>query len=156
MTQADREHFARTLDDIMDFRGWSVDGIIEEFELEDIVPYLRISIYLMLAAGLLCIITAILMFIHFKKSFAATLLYTGIPITLTGLIFLITWAIFGIDPYIFGTTLHNISIYTAGLVYLIKCHGIVITAVGLVIIIIFIILNRKEIKSKRKPATNKG
>jgi len=136
MTDADYEHFARTLADMMDIRGMGAGYVVEDYGLEGIVPFLRISSYLVWVVGVLCAVLLLILFMHHGERVASALLSAGIPIMLAGLVVLVVGVRLWFHPEILSDLLHDqflheMLMYTDGPAFLVIWHGVIFSAVGL-------------------------
>jgi hypothetical protein len=143
MTEADHEHFARTLDDIVDFEGFSVGGVIDEIGIDGAIPFISVSHYLLWGVGILCVVLLLLIFLHHRGRFADAFKNAGIPIMLSGFVFLAVWLVFDVYPQMFGDTVYNLARFTGGLTYLIMRYGITLAVAGILSITISIVLKRR-------------
>ena len=149
MTDTDHKHFAQTLDDIMNFRALTVGGIIEDVGIENAITYFRIYTYLVWVVGLFWAVIIFLIFYRQKKKIADAFLLVGIPVALTGLIFLAVWLLFDIFPWIFNNfTLYFLARSAGGLLYLFMWHGFAFVAVGVLSIAAYFVLPRLSMKNK--------
>ena len=152
MTQADYEHLAVILDDIIDLEGFSVGYVIEEVGIDIKLLRLAVSPVLLWGAGILCAITVLFIFLLHAGRIPDAILFTGFPIMLSGLVYIAAWAILAFYPHILGDTLSGLLRYAGGLLRLILWHGIAFTAAGVLIVAASRVLNRvKAGKPRRDP-----
>jgi len=135
MTEADYEYLAVILDDIVDFEGLSVGGIIEDTGIDLSLLRLAVSPVLLWGAGILCAITVLFTFLLHWRRIPDALLFTGVPIMLSGLVCFTAGAIFAFYPYLLGDTLAGLLRYAGGLTPLIIRHGIAFAVAGVLIIV---------------------
>jgi len=135
MTQADNEHLAVVLDDIIDFEGLSVGDIVEDVGIDLKLLRLAVSPVLLWGAGILCVITLLFTFLLHWGRIPDALLFTGVPIMLSGLVCFTPGAIFAFYPHLLGDTLSNLLKYAVGLALLIVWHGIAFAVAGVLIIV---------------------
>ena len=152
LTEADYEHIAVILDDIIDFRGlnagYIVGYVVEEVGIDIKLLRLFVSPVLLWGAGILCAITVLFTFLLHWKRIPDAFLFTGVPIMLSGLACYAAWVICAYYPHMLGDTLSGLLRYAGGLVPLIKWHGIAFTVAGILTVITGCVLLR--IKA-RKP-----
>jgi len=143
MTEADNILLARTLDDILDFEGLTVGGIIYDAGIDTSVPRLLLSPYLLFGTGLIVLITMCLIFLQNSKKIPTAFMQSGTPITLSGLLYLITGVIFSSYPALLSGRLQTLSRYTIGAMHLIIRYGITLTAIGTTFIVIYLVMKQR-------------
>jgi len=149
LTEADNIIITRTLDDILDFNGLTISGIMYDAGIDIMVPRLLISPLMLWGVGILILVTLCLIFLLNTKTIPNAFLLSGIPMILSGLLYLTTGVIFGTYPDLLSGTLHSLSRYTAGVMHLVIRYGVVLSALGVTLIVICINLKRnKEAKKK--------
>jgi len=136
LTEDDFEYLAMTLDDIMDFDSLSIDGIMQDFDVDLSIPMILMSPALIWLAGIFSVLVLALIFIQHRRNIAAASLAVGIPIALTGLMAFIAGLIIGARPEILGERALRFSRFIEDPVYLITQYGFVFMAVGVTILII--------------------
>jgi len=144
MTEEDNILLARTLDDILDFEGLTVGGIIYDVGIDTTVPRLLLSPYLLWGTGILVFITLSFIVIHNLNSIPSAFMQSGIPITISDFLYLITCVIFSDFPGLLSGRLHTLSRYVVGAMHLVIRYGIVITAVGVTFIVIYLIMRNRQ------------
>jgi len=149
MTEADNVRFARIIDDIMGFNGLTVEAILDDVGIGNAIPFLVISPYLLLLTGLLCFAIMFAFYCLNKKRIANVYLLSGIPIILTGLIYLTAGLVLRYFPEMLPDSLYRFTRFTGGVVSLVITYGIVVSVVGLLFIMIFAILKQNNIKKRR-------
>jgi len=154
MTEAEQEHFARTVDDIMDFRALTVEGIIKDTGIDNAIMYIRIYTSLVWIAGFICAVILFFIFYLHRKKITGAFLLAGVPIVLTGLVYISIWVVFDLYPQILPGSLYRFVRFSGGLTYLFVRHGIAFTAVGISSIAAFFVLNLKPISKKLTKTTN--
>ena len=159
MTDDDHERLAGIVDDIVGFRGLSVGDIMYDAGpgIQKAIPYLAISPYLLVIAGLFGVITLCVIFLHHSKKISGAFLYAGIAFMLSGLMFLTVRVIIGYNPTSFGnmiTTLMSFAgaytwvlagVLADGLVSLIIRYGVVLTLAGALFVAAYFILKRRTL-----------
>jgi len=146
MTEDEHEQLAGRLSDIMGFEGISVYEIIFGTTIERVAPYLAISPYLLLVAGLLCIITLCVILLLNSNKITDAFPYIGVPIILSGFAFNTVCMIFGFFPELFDHTVYQLSRFAfgfvglysielawalaEGFVSLVMWHGVALIAIG--------------------------
>ena len=159
MTEADYEHFVSTLDDILDFRGLTVDGIfvdLEDFGINTTIPRLLLSSFLLWVAGILFTAALFVIFMYNRKRIAYAFLIAGIPVILSGLIYLTIGVIFSYYMELLSDALYSLTRFTDGLAYLFMWHGIVFAVLGLLSVVAYIILKSKTHLSPHTPSVDKS
>jgi len=145
LTDADYALFVRTLDDILDFEGLTIGGIIDEaeyFGINTTLPRLLVSSHLLWIAGLLYITSLVFIFWLHRRRIACALLIAGIPVFLSGLIYLTVGVVFSYYKEILNEALYSLTRFTDGLAYLFTVHGIVFIAAGIISIAAYFVLKR--------------
>jgi len=143
MTEAEYELLARTLDDVIDFRGLSVGGIIEDVEdfgVDTTFPRLILSSYLLWGAGILCAVTLFIIFMHHRRKISNAFLGAGITIILSGLVFIVAGVIVGSYPEMLSEALYRFTRFTDGLVFLVTRYGMITAAVGVLSVAVSLVL----------------
>ena len=151
MTESDYQHFAQTLDDILDFRSLSVEAIIEDLHLVAFIPYLHLFFWLVWIVGLLWSALIFLIFWYQRRGNFIAFLYTGIPVLLSGLTYLTIWMRY---DYL-RETLTNLSIYrltmlAAGVLYLLKWYALAFAIVGALAVAAYFVLKIKPLRKLLK------
>jgi len=135
MTEADNIVLTRTLDDILDFKGLTVSGIIYDVGVNAIVPRLMFSPYTLWGLGILIALLLCLTILHNTGKLEKTLMHSGIPIALSGVLYLLPGIILGSSPEMPGGRLLTLSKLTAGVIHLFIWSGIVLSAIGVILIV---------------------
>jgi len=130
MTEADYRHFVRTLDDILDFRGQTINGLLEDFGTGAVVPRVLLSPFLVWGAGILWILSLLILCMHKKDDIKSVLLFAGVPVLLSGLIFLAAGVITSRGPELLGDTLYRFAGFAGGIIFLTTGYGIAFSAAG--------------------------
>ncbi|MCL2663161.1 MAG: hypothetical protein FWE83_07505 [Oscillospiraceae bacterium] len=87
MTDDDFNSLAQTLDDILDLNSLTLEGIIEDFDMDmSPLPLILLSPVFLWVVGLLSGGFLLVMFLLYKNNIASAILSIGIPVTLSGLI----------------------------------------------------------------------
>jgi hypothetical protein len=87
MTDDDFQRLAQTLDDIMDLNSMSLEGIIEDLDMDmSPLPLILLSPALLWVVGLISGGLLLVLFLLRKRNIAAAILSVGTPIILSGLI----------------------------------------------------------------------
>jgi len=136
MTDADYEHLAVILDDIIDFEGISVGYIVEDVGIDMKLLRLAVSPVLLWGAGILCAITILFTFLLQWRRIPDAFLFTGVPIMLSGLLCYAAGAILAFYPYLLGDTVFRLSRFAGGLTPLIIRHGVAFAVAGVLIIVV--------------------
>ena len=144
MTEADNVLLARTLDDILDFEGLTVGGILYDVGIDTMVPRLLLSPYLLWGAGILVLLTLCAFILLNLKAIPDAFLQSGIPITASGFLFLMTGVIFGTFPGLLSGRLFTLSRYTGGVMHLVIRYGFVLVAIGVAFIAVYLIQKRNK------------
>ena len=147
MTESDYQHFAQTLDDILDFRSLSVEALIEDLHIVEYIPYLHLFFWLVWIVGLLwCVLVFFTFWYHRRGKFIA-LIYAGIPVLLTGLTYLTIWLRFDVlRDSLTNFTVYWLSLLGAGVLYLFKWYGIGFAVVGALAVAAYFVLKTKKVK----------
>ena len=135
MTQADYEHLAVILDDIVDFEGNSVGYIVKDVGVDMKLLRLAVSPFLLWGAGILCAITVLFTFLLHWGRIPDAFLFTGVPIMLSGLVYFAAGMIFVFYPHLLGDTLSRLLRYAVGLALLIVWHGVAFSVAGILTVV---------------------
>ena len=145
MTEMDNMVLTRTLDDILDFEGMTASGVIYDAGIDIVVPRLLFSPLLLWGVGILILAIICVIFLMNSESIPKAFLLTGIPIIISGFLFLITGVVFSTYPDLLSGTLHTLSRLTGAMMHLVIRCGVVLAAIGATSIVVFLILRlRKE------------
>jgi len=136
MTDADYEHLAATLDDIMDFDSLSVSGLMEDLDMDLTIPFTIISPVLFWSVGGLCLLLLIIIFIIRKHNTAEASLAVGIPITISGLLAFLAGTLISAYPGVLCSAAQRFSNYLDRPVYLLTQYGFIFAAIGVLIIFV--------------------
>jgi len=144
MTEADKMILTRTLDDILDFDGLTVAGIIYDAGLSTIVPRLLLSSYVLWGTGILLLMILSLIFLLNYTTIHKAFLLSGIPIALTGILYLAAGLMF--DTFTGQTSgrLSALSKLAVGVVHLLIRHGTVLLAIGAAFIVICLVVRQSR------------
>ena len=140
LTEEDNLIFATTLDDILDLENLTVGGIIEDVGIGTTIPYLIVSPYLIWVVGLLCFGTLFTIFYYCRKKVADAFLIAGLPILLTGLIFLAGGIVLDSHPELLGGSLYTLARLAAGAAGILEDYGVVLTAAGALTVAVSFVL----------------
>jgi len=131
MTEEDYGHFVRTLDDILDFRGLSINGLLEDFGINAAIPYLLLSPFLVWGTGIICILCLLLICLHHKSNIKSALIFAGIPVALSGLVYIAAGVITGFYPGLLSDSINRLLMLAGGFIILAVRYGIIFTTTGL-------------------------
>ena len=141
MTEADYEHFARTLDNMVDFSSLSVSGIMDEYDIGMTIPGMLLSSALLWIVGIVCAVFLLLIFLMRIGSMGHAFRAVGFLIAAAGLIMFVLGLFMGASPGAFGRTVQYILRFLDGLVRLVMQYGLTFAAVGAAIIAISLIFS---------------
>ena len=142
LTEGDFDFLDITLDEIIDFNVLSIDGIMQEFDVDLSLPLILLSPALIWGVSLLSVALLAVIFLRKRKDPISASVAVGIPIAIAGLPPLIIGLYIWFNPTISGT----ISLQIVKLIdypaQLATQYGIAFTAVGAAIIIAMLVLKR--------------
>jgi len=142
MTEADMEHLASTLDDVLDFNSLTINGLTEDFGIDLSVPLVLISPLLLWSVGILCILLLAVIFIIRRGNPVNGAFAVGITLTISGL-FAFTGGLFaGANPGAFGETVERYYRYLEYPAHLLSQYGFFFAAVGIITIIISFMVHK--------------
>ena len=144
MTEADNIILTRTLDDVLDFRGLTVSGIIYDVSAGRIVPRLLLSPYMLWALGILIALTLCFIFLHNSGMIKKAFKHSGIPFALSGFLYLLTGIIFGPYAEMLSGRLRTLSNLITGAMHLPIRSGLVLSAIGVILIAVGILIKQKK------------
>jgi len=136
LTEEDFEYLAMTLDDILDFDSLSIDGIMQDFDIDRslvTIPIVLLSPVLIWSVGLLSVALLVLIVILRRRNIADAFLSVGIPIALSGIIAFIAGLFIGSNTEMLGDTAQRFTRFIEDPVYLITQYGFAFAAVGVTI-----------------------
>jgi len=142
MTETDYRLFAAVLDDILDFGGLSAGDIIDELNIGTVIPYLILTSYLLWGVILLFAAAIIVIYLRNREMYSNVFLIAGIPVLLSGLIYLTSGILLGSFPEVLGGRLYSYARVAAGAVNIIITLSIIFTALGVLSIVVYCILRR--------------
>jgi len=151
MTAEDNLTLTRTLDDVIDFRGLTVRGILYDVGINPIVPRLIVSPFMIWGTGIFILITLCFIFLTNIDSISKAFLMSGIPIVISGVVYLLTGVVFCSYPDLLSGMLHTLSRLTGGIMLLVIRYGIVLTAIGVALIVVSLIIRLKNETPKKPP-----
>jgi len=140
MTQEDNVILADTLDDILDLESLTVGGIIEDLGIGTTIPYLLVSPYLLWGVGLICFGMLFIIFYYCRRKIANAFLIAGIPILLTGFIYLAGGIVLDTHPELLGGRLYNLARMAAGAAGILEDYGIVLSVAGALTVAVSFVL----------------
>ena len=146
MTEEDNIILTRTLDDIFDFNGMTVSGISYDAGFNVIVPRLLFSPYMIWVVGVLIVLTMCYIFLHNTRMIEKAFLQNGIPITLSGLMYLTPGVLFGIFPDQMSGRLRTLSLMSASVTHLLIRCGIILTTIGVAFILVYLVMRYNKEK----------
>jgi len=141
LTDDEIEYLAEAIDDIIDFEGFSVGYIIEDFELDMTIPNLFLGSSLRWAFGLFSVALLLIIFILRRGNIADALLGVGMPIIISGILAFICGLTMSAYPQFFGETFYALSRFIDGPIYLMTQHGFAFAAAGATLIVVSIVMN---------------
>jgi hypothetical protein len=144
MTEADNITLTRTLDDILDFRGLAVSGIIYDVSAGKIVPRLLLSPYMLWGLGILLALTLCFIFLHNSGMIKKAFKHSGIPIALSGFSYLVTGIIFVLFAEMLSGRLLTLSNLISGAMHLPIRSGLVLSATGVILIVVGIFIKQRK------------
>jgi len=144
MTETDYVILTRTLDDILDFEGLTVGGLMYDVGIDTNVPRLLFSPYLLWGTAILILLTLSFIVLLNMKTIPNAFLLSGIPIALSGFLYLITGVIFSTYPDLLSGTLHTLSRLVGGMMHLVIRCGAVTAAIGVTSIVIYLIIRQRD------------
>jgi len=149
MTEDNYEYLARTLDDIIDFRSWSVETLLTIADMDLTIPRLLFSPFLLWGVGLFCAFLLLVIFLRRKGSIADALLAVGGPILTAGIVCFAAGLLIAAFPEIFGYTFYNISRFLVAPVRLVMRYGLTFITIGASIILVSIVFRAIAPKTPR-------
>jgi len=147
MTEADNIVLTRTLDDVLDFETMTVSGIMYDAGIDIVVPRLLFSPLLLWGVGILILVTICTIFLLNSKSIPKALALSGIPIMISGFLYLITGVVFSTFPDLLSGTLHTLSRLTGPMMHLVIRCGIILLAIGATFIVACLLKRRKDVQN---------
>jgi len=149
MTIEDTDYLTRMIDDIIGLESLSVGGILEDAGLGSTLPYLFVSPYLLIFVGILCFLIILVLFWINKNKTESAFPSVGIPVMLSGLIFLGIWLLLVHFPHLLGETFYFFTNFTDGIAYLLMRYGLITVIAGFVFSLLYFIFKPRIVKGKR-------
>jgi len=146
MTEEDNIFLTRTLDDIFDFNTMTVSGISYDVGVNVIVPRLLFSPYMIWVVGVLIVLTMCYIFLHNKGMIEKAFLQNGIPVTLSGLIYLTPGGLFGSFPDQMSGRLRTLSLMSASITHLLIRFGVILTTIGVAFTLVYLVIRYNKEK----------
>jgi|GEM_PF-1368947 len=141
LTEAELEHLAESLNDVIDFDSFRVGYIIEDYELDMTIPNLFLGSTLRWIFGLISLGLLAIIFILRRGNIADALLGVGLPFIISGLLSFACGMAMGASPELFGQTFYALSRFLDGPIYLMTQYGFAFAAVGAALIVVSIVIN---------------
>jgi len=136
MTDEDIEQLAERLDDLLDFNSMTIDGLMEDFDVDMSVPLMLLSPALRWLVGTLCVILLTASFAIRLSSLPHAFCAVGIPITVAGLISFFIGMYFDAATHTPGSTFERFEQFLEEPITQIMQYGFMFAAVGILTIII--------------------
>jgi len=136
LTEAEYAYIEKTLNDNVEFRNLSVGTLLDEMDIDPMIPFIQFSAYLIWIALFLCAFLLIIIYVHHRQNASAALRAVSVPIIISGTIFLLAGALFSIYPELYGYTVYDMAIYLGGVAHVVRLYGLAFIAVGAIFILI--------------------
>jgi len=149
MTIEDSDNLTRMIDDILGFDSLSVGGILEDFGLGTTLPFLFVSPYVLIFVGVLCFAIIMILFWINKNAIAGVFPAVGIPVMLSGLLFLILWLMIDRYPQLLGEAFSWYASLTGGIAFLAMRYGTITLIAGFVFSLLYFVFKPRIVKGKR-------
>jgi len=156
MTDEDIERFAQTLDDIIDFDTLSIDGVMDEFNIETPVPLFLISTNMLLIAGVINLLLLTVIVFLYRNDLPGGFLAAGIPVTLSGSIALICAIWLEAFSLSLSQTFHRYAIHLGSPAVFLKRYGFIFIGAGVLIIVISIVIKKLKTDGGKINGRNTG
>jgi len=141
LTEAEYAYIENTLNDNVNFRNMSVGVLLNEMDIEPVIPFIHFSAYLIWIALFLCVFLLIIIYVHHRQSAPAALRAVSVPIIISGTIFLVAGVLFSIYPELYGYAVYDMAIYLGGVAHVVRLYGFAFIAVGAIFILFSIAAN---------------
>jgi len=150
MTDEDIEQFAVILDDIVDFNTMSVDGMMDELNIELPVPLFLISTNMLLIAGAINVLLLAAIIFLYRKDLPGGFIAACIPVTLSGSIVFICALWLDAFSQSLSQTLHRYAIHLGSPAVHMKQYGFIFAGAGILIIVISAVIKRLSRQSSSR------
>jgi len=147
LTEEELEHLAEALDDVIDFEGFKVGYILEDFELDMTIPNLFLGSTLRWFVGIITLALLVVIFILRRGNIADALMGVGLPVIVSGLLSFACGILMGASPEIFGETFFALSRFLDGPIYLLTQYGFAFAAVGVTLVVVSIVITSASPKA---------
>jgi hypothetical protein len=141
MTEDDFSRLAQTLDDILDFNSLTLEGLLQDFDIDmSPLPLMLLSPVFLWVVGLLSTGILIVLFIIHKKNIAGAIQSVGIPVSLSGLVTYAAGAFVGSRFEIADGEPIGLTHFLEEPVHLLIQLGLITAAIGVVIVIVSLVV----------------
>jgi len=151
MTEDDFHYLAQTLDDILDFRSLSIEGLMLDFDVDMTIPLILLSPVLLWAVGVFSALLLAIIFLLRKRNIPIASLSVGIPIAVSGLISFVAGLYAAANPEVLGEAAIRFSRFIEDPVQLLTQYGMILAIAGVVIIIASLVIKIVVGRSGSKP-----
>jgi len=142
MTYEDYEYLAMIMDDVLDLRAFSINGIAEDFEIDVTLPAYIMSPALFGIVGLISAVFLILIIFINKSKPPIAFLIVGITIMLSGLIVFSAGIWLDASLESLSESIHRLIIHMDGFANHTSQYGFIFAAIGLLITVISFSISR--------------
>jgi len=136
ITEEQYEQIARAVDDAVDLRELSVGNILEELDVDPVIPGLMFSPYWLWGVGILCALLLLFIFLRRRRNIADAMLAAGIPIVLSGLLSFGAGLFIGSFPQSLGLTFYTMARFLGGPAHVIMQYGLGFAATGAAVVLV--------------------
>ena len=136
MTDDDFEYLAERLDDLLDFDTMTIDGLMEDFDMDMSVPLLIISPAMRWVAGILSVFMLIVIFAVRRKYPPEASFAVGVPIALSGLISFVTGIFLNTATHAADSIFSRFERFLVEPVTRLMLYGFIFAAAGVLIMIV--------------------
>lgn len=156
LTSADYDRISEQLKESDTLEQYSVGTILADAKVSNVIPYVFFSIYLLLILGALCVLLLFDMLLVNRRKVRTAFLAMGIPLSLTGIIYIVIILLSGVLLKAFsGGSIYMILSLVHGAKSALFIPALISLMLGIVTIGAYIVIRKVKINHSPKPLNNK-
>jgi len=136
MTDDDIEYLAERLDDLLDFDSMTIDGLMEDFDMDMSVPLLIMSPAMRWSVGILSVLMLIVIFAVRRKYLPEASFAVGVPIALAGLVSFVAGIFLNTATYAADSVFSRFERFIEEPVTRLMEYGFIFAGAGVLIMIV--------------------
>jgi len=145
LTDADYGVISDSVNNYVDLRDYSIGKLLGNTGMDAATPYMLLSVYPLIIAGLLGILVLFDIFLVHRKRIRTAFLFTGISLALSGVICFLAAMLFGPYSGLFSSSsFYGIVKMIVGVASSLAIPGLICLATGVISIAAFAVINKKR------------